>query len=78
VAHRFLSCDSQRAKPPETADLSVLELGSGPGFLARHLLEILLSVHYVALDFSPAMHTLAQEYLGALAERVVFIEANFK
>ena len=58
--------------------LSVLELGSGPGFLARHLLESSPSLKYVAIDFSPAMHTLAKEHLGALADRVQFLEADFK
>ena len=60
------------------ANLSVLELGSGPGFLARHLLEALPSVVYVALDFSPAMHELAKEHLGALAERMQFLNVDFK
>jgi SAM-dependent methyltransferase len=60
------------------ANLSVLELGSGPGFLARHLLEALPSVAYVALDFSPAMHELAKEHLGALAERMQFLNVDFK
>ena len=55
--------------------LSVLELGFGPGFLARHLLESSPSLKYVAIDFSPAMHTLAKEHLGALADRVQFLEA---
>ena len=44
-------------------NLSVLELGSGPGFLARHLLETFPSATYVALDFSSAMHALAETTL---------------
>ena len=36
----------------------ILELGSGPGFLAEHLLHALPAVAYVAFDFSPAMHQL--------------------
>jgi len=36
----------------------ILELGSGPGFLAEHLLKALPSIEYVALDFSPAMQSL--------------------
>ena len=58
--------------------LSVLELGSGPGFLARHLFEALPLVNYVALDFSPAMHALAKEHLTGLADRVQFLEVDFK
>ena len=55
----------------------VLELGSGPGFLAEHLLKALPNIEYVALDFSPAMHELAVLRLGALAERVKFVERSF-
>ena len=58
--------------------LSILELGSGPGFLARHLLTALPTTTYVALDFSRAMHELAKERLGELAGRVEFIEADFR
>jgi SAM-dependent methyltransferase len=56
----------------------VLELGSGPGFLAHHLLSALPSLDYVALDFSAAMHDLARERLGVFAVRVQFVERSFK
>ena len=56
----------------------VLELGSGPGFLADHLLQALPRLDYVALDFSPAMHLLATERLGDRAARVTFIERSFR
>ncbi len=56
----------------------VLELGSGPGFLAQHLLESVDNIdRYVALDFSPAMHELAQARLGGHACRVEFVERDF-
>ncbi|NVB84066.1 MAG: class I SAM-dependent methyltransferase [Kofleriaceae bacterium] len=58
--------------------LRILELGSGPGQLAR---EILLhcDVHsYHALDFSQAMHELAAEHLGELATRVTFVIRDFR
>ncbi len=58
--------------------IRVLELGSGPGFLAKHMLEALPAIEYVALDFSPAMHALAVQRLGALAERVRFVERSFR
>ena len=57
---------------------SVLELGSGPGFLAETVLAGLPELAYIALDFSPAMHTLARERLGGLASHVRFWEADFK
>lgn len=56
----------------------ILELGSGPGFLAQHLLRALPSVAYVALDFSLAMHELASERLGSLSSRVRFVQRNFR
>ena len=55
----------------------VLELGSGPGFLAQHLLHAWPGLDYVALDFSPAMHQLAAERLGERAARVRFVERSF-
>jgi len=62
----------------EGADGPVLELGSGPGFLADYLLARLPKVQYVMLDFSPAMHELARKRLGAQAERVVFAQRSFR
>jgi SAM-dependent methyltransferase len=57
----------------------VLELGSGPGFLARYVLEQVPALpHYVLLDFSPAMHVLARERLGRFAARASFLERDFK
>lgn len=62
----------------QTRHLHVLELGSGPGFLAQHLLDQLPNiVRYVALDFSAAMHRLAAQRLGSQAERVEFLERSF-
>lgn len=56
----------------------ILELGSGPGFLAEHLLCNLPIESYVALDFSPAMHVLAAERLGEAASKVCFVERSFR
>src|SRR5688500_3518865 len=55
----------------------ILELGSGPGFLAERLLQRLPDVHYTALDFSPAMHELARARLEPWAARVTFLERSF-
>ena len=58
--------------------LRILELGSGPGQLAREIL-VHCDVHlYVALDFSSAMHEIAAEHLGALASRVTFVTRDFR
>lgn len=56
----------------------ILELGSGPGFLAEHLLRALPAVNYTAFDFSPAMHQLASARLGSLCSRVQFIPDSFR
>jgi ubiquinone/menaquinone biosynthesis C-methylase UbiE len=59
--------------------LRVLELGSGPGLLAQHVLQQLgQRVDYVALDVSAAMHALARERLGQHAQGVTFVERSFK
>lgn len=56
----------------------ILELGSGPGFLATHLLDNVQKINqYVALDFSPAMHQLAAQRLGQRASSVEFVERSF-
>ncbi len=56
----------------------VLELGSGPGFLAERLLAALGEIDLVALDFSAPMHVLARERLAAFAGRVDFIVRDLR
>ncbi len=56
----------------------ILELGSGPGFLADHILRQCAVSEYVALDFSTAMHELARARLGMLSAKVKFVERSFK
>jgi SAM-dependent methyltransferase len=56
----------------------ILELGSGPGHLARELLERMPTTSYTALDFSVPMHELARAHLGPLAERVTFLLRDFR
>ncbi|MDZ7812598.1 MAG: class I SAM-dependent methyltransferase [Ideonella sp.] len=51
----------------------VLELASGPGFLAQHVLNALPDLQMVLLDNSSAMHELARERLAALAARAEFV-----
>jgi SAM-dependent methyltransferase len=66
------------ATQTENRPARVLELGSGPGFLAEHLLATLPFIDYVALDFSAAMHQLASERLGPSVQRVKFVERSFR
>jgi SAM-dependent methyltransferase len=59
-------------------ELVVLELGSGPGFLADFLLDALLTLELTLLDFSPAMHDLARTRLSGRINRVRFLDLSFK
>jgi SAM-dependent methyltransferase len=56
----------------------VLELGSGPGFLAEQVLCRRPLVEMVLLDFSEPMHLLARERLGSYAKRVQYVQRSFK
>lgn len=58
--------------------LRILELGSGPGQLAREILAHCDVETYVALDFSPAMHAIAAEHLGEHASHVQFVIRDFR
>ena len=58
--------------------LHILELGSGPGELAREILLRCDVASYTALDWSQAMHDIATEHLGDLARRVTFVVRDFR
>src|SRR5688572_25660848 len=60
------------------ANLSVLDLGSGPGFLAAYILDALPEAQLTLLDFSASMHELARARLGARARPVTFVARSFK
>jgi SAM-dependent methyltransferase len=57
----------------------ILELGSGPGFLAEHVLDRCPSIsRYTLLDFSEAMLALSRERLTRHQARASFVHADFK
>jgi len=57
----------------------ILELGSGPGFLAEQILERCPSVKvYTLLDFSEAMLDQSRRRLERHAARAQFLRADFK
>lgn len=58
--------------------VSVLELGSGPGHLAEQILLRTSVSTYTLLDFSAAMHDLARERVAVFADRVRFVQADFR
>jgi SAM-dependent methyltransferase len=56
----------------------VAELGSGPGHLAKAIIDNCAVGFYAAIDFSAAMHDLAREHLGPSSTRVDFIRRDFR
>jgi ubiquinone/menaquinone biosynthesis C-methylase UbiE len=74
----FFAMFADQLKHRQSQVCSVLEIGSGPGFLASHLLSELPDLRMVLLDFSEAMHELAKRRLGPLVNRVEFLSKNFK
>jgi ubiquinone/menaquinone biosynthesis C-methylase UbiE len=56
--------------------MSVLEVGSGPGFITGQLLEMLPSSRLTCVDLDPVLLERAKSYLGDNASRVDFVEAS--
>src|SRR5262245_4305044 len=57
----------------------ILELGSGPGFLAQHVLDRCSSVaRYTLLDFAMPMILQSRRRLGRHDGRTAFVQADFK
>lgn len=54
-----------------------LELGSGPGFLAKFLCDRVADISLTLLDFSEAMHELAKERLKDCRQDIDFIRRDF-
>lgn len=55
----------------------VLDLGSGPGFLAEHILNRCELAVYHLFDFSPHMLELSRVRLESFGERVCFHQGSF-
>jgi ribosomal-protein-serine acetyltransferase len=55
---------------------TVLELGIGPGYLARHLLNRFPEINYVGLDFSSGMLEISKENLANYSSRLSFIQTD--
>ncbi len=54
----------------------VVELGIGPGYMARHILEHTETLSYEGVDFSDAMFGIARENIGELMGRVTLTSAD--
>jgi SAM-dependent methyltransferase len=57
-------------------NLHVLELGIGPGYMARHILERDQQITYEGLDFSDVFFQVARETLGDMLHRVTLTKAD--
>jgi SAM-dependent methyltransferase len=55
----------------------VLELGSGPGFLANEILNMNPGISYTGFDFSDAMHELSRENNSNFSNNTSFIVGDF-
>src|SRR5690348_6256249 len=75
---RFFAAFVAELKRSCERNARILELGSGPGYLAAAILSACPVAEYVALDFSDAMHGLAKEHLGRLVDRVRFERRDFR
>ena len=56
--------------------IHVVELGIGPGYMARHILERNPTLSYEGLDFSDVFFEVAKETIGDLAPRVTLTKAD--
>ncbi len=63
--------DAIPAKKPH-----VVELGIGPGFMARHILSRRPALSYEGVDFSTAMFDVARDVLGPLSRQVTLTQAD--
>lgn len=75
----FFSAIAAEIATHQDSGLQILELGSGPGFLAEHILSHVRGVNYTLLDFSAAMHQLARQRLVSRNGNVIhYLERSFK
>jgi SAM-dependent methyltransferase len=66
----------QQIRRPNVPNSHVVELGIGPGYMARHLLERNPTITYEGLDFSEAFFEVARETIGDLMHRVTLTKAD--
>lgn len=59
-------------------NVSIIELGSGPGFLAERLLSRCSIKSYCLFDFSPHMLRLSRDRLRSFDNQTTYVEGNFK
>lgn len=61
------------------SDIDILELGSGPGFLAQYILSRINGINFTLLDFSEPMHELARQRLSEIkGSDIQYLLRSFK
>jgi cyclopropane fatty-acyl-phospholipid synthase-like methyltransferase len=63
-------------RQPSVPNPHVLELGIGPGYMARHILERNQAITYEGLDFSEVFFEVAKETVGDMLHRVTLTKAD--
>ena len=63
-------------RQPSVPNPHVLELGIGPGYMARHILERNQTVTYEGLDFSEVFFEIAKQTVGDMIGRVTLTKAD--
>ena len=66
----------ERVSAPGLPNAHVLELGLGPGYMARHILERNPNVSYEGLDFSEVFFDVARKTIGTYMSRVKLTKAD--
>ena len=66
--------DELRSRIPSAS--CVVELGMGPGYLAKHLLGALPEIDYCGVDFSRSMIDIARQRLQQHSNRASFVQAD--
>ena len=73
---RLFELISSQLKEAIPSDGSIVELGIGPGYLAKYLLERMPRASYCGIDFSLPMLEIAQERLQRFSSRVTYMQAD--
>lgn len=66
----------EQIRTPGVPNCHVVELGIGPGYMARHILERNHAITYEGLDFSEVFFEIAKETVGDMLPRLTLTKAD--
>ena len=66
----------EQIQQPGVPNSHVVELGIGPGYMARHILQRDATISYEGLDFSEEFFDIARETVGDMLHRVTLTKAD--